>query len=524
MKRLIVVAAMAVAGCSATKHEAAAESPLPPGYVALATFTGEADLQAGTLTIQTTPVPAASVAGMKAITVLDADVTVANKVVSGNPFSNVAQGAGRLCTVSPPFTGNVWGATVTITNRLTDTMLGGVYAEITSFNGATGQESCSSAAAPPDLSATNGLWSYPQIVASGTGEKDWVFKFASSSKFTFGGRIIGVKITKGDWTGASLSAATQRPVNNKSTVTYSWQDDPTTAIADAGTYIAVANNPGSGSFGIDFVNKTTGAYVSTVNTPAKVTSLAAGGTRLWFGTVGDTGSRFYVGYVNADGTGSATSDQAGALVTSATHPVKAIVADPTDATKAWVLWFDGTADAYVARYTPGSGLGTETAIGGPAYSMLVGTDNRLYVAVSSGSTIDAYTLGTGTAVLDASYGSDPCYSPWAIVQRRSGGDMYFTSTSENLAGQKRTCRITTGGAVTEVGSVTSSRYPRNIAVNAAGRVWNATGDGNELFELDTRGTTNNITVTTGTNLTPLTLDSNGALWYADGSGLWKISP
>lgn len=496
MKRLILAGAMAVAACAGAPDPASTSAQLDGDRVVLATFTADVDPADGTFVIRSAPTAAG-----RALQVLDGDVTVANKVAAGNPFFNVAQGTGRACTNG--YVGNVWGATVTITNKLTDTILGGVYAEITSANPVTALQSCSSATAPSGLSATPGLWSYGQIAASGTGEKGWVFKYTTATRFSFSGRVVGVKITKGDWSG---SPAVQRPVNF---YYYAFN-----GVVDAGTYMAVANEPASAPYGIDFVDKTTGEYVSTVGTPAKVTAMAVGADRIWFATARYS-NQFHIGYVNKDGTGSATY---GTIAQN--YEITSMVAHPGNpSTKVWTLRYDGSGTSYIAPYESGASLGITTSFSAAAYTMALGADGNLYVANNGGSQIMKFMIGDSAANLNNT-GTGGCgNSPYVIVPG-TGGKLYFNT----YAGS--TCSVQESDlTVTRVGGSSLAATARGFAVNSTGdRFWMSTGGSNEIYEMDTSGGNNNVLLFTKPNVWTLTLDSSGNLWTPTGDGFFKISP
>ncbi len=502
MKRTILVLAVTLAGCRATPVEAPAGGSTDRRRVVLATFTADADVAAGRLEIRTTPTAEGrSVRG--ALQALDGVVTVANKVVGGLPatFFNAPQGAGRSCTDSS--SGNVWGATVVVTNTLTDTSLGGVYAEITSAEPPTELASCNSVAAPSGWSATGGLWSYPQLGPGQAGEVTWVFRYVTASWFTFSGRIVGTRITPADLEG---EPAVQRPVND------AWS--ALTAIVDAGTRLAVATDPPGGPFGIDFVDRSSGAFVSTLDVAARVNAMSVAGNRIWFGTDSD-GTTSRVGFVNKDGTGVASQASTGFG-----EAVLAIVADPvTPEGKAWVLWNDASHTYFIAPYVPGVGMG-EAAVTpeGLAYAMTIGSDGRLYVANTGSGAIDVFALGA-TATFVESYSGGSCSSPWMIVSG-PGGKVYFDSFEGWV------CSYSADGTLYEEWGWVSAETPRGLAVGAAGQIWVSTGgDGHVWQVLDASGvTSDNLLVATGTDVWPLAVDGDGVLWFGDSAGLWKLIP
>ena len=184
MKRLLV-AVLVLAGCASRAPE---ERPLPPGMVAIATFTVDADPVAGTFTIRSQPTAAGRARGMTGL--VSTDIKVENDLtapVSPNPWFLETEDRG--CGAGT----ETWGAYVRVTSLLGDsTWLGGVYAEITDFQGDAGSEGCNSAAAPEGLNADFGLWSYPTISPGTDGSQSvaWTFGRVSATAVHFSGRIV----------------------------------------------------------------------------------------------------------------------------------------------------------------------------------------------------------------------------------------------------------------------------------------------------------------------------------------------
>jgi hypothetical protein len=471
MKKLMVVAAMAVAGCAGGKPE---ETALPPGYVALATFTGEADLQAGTLTIETSPVGGASSAGMKAITVLDADVTVAN---NGAAWMNKTDGCGSGL--------NSWGASVNVTSNLailSATSLSGVYAEITAIS-STGSAGCNSAPAPTGLSATNGLWSYGLITAGSTVPVTWEFRRESGTRVTFSGRIVGVKANP-----ANVSSGSQRPV------AFAW--NKLNVIAANGTTVVV----GGGTSGIDFVDSSTGAFSKTASTSAAVTALAVASSRIWYVTA-PTATNFVIGWMDRDGTNSASATVSPTLAQGALFSnlsVNTVIPDPgNENAKVWLLAQDASSHSYLWSYTVGTGLGTQTTITGAlCYSAALGTDGRIYVP-------------GGTQVIPFSIAADPATPETAISTGANCSVPFYIS----CRGNDRIVSMTNAGVFALVGSISG---PFGFAVSAS-EVWAATPTGIKRVA----ATAYDAAISGGTTYA-VTL-ANGYLWTSTNGFLWRVT-
>jgi hypothetical protein len=341
---------------------------------------------------------------------------------------------------------------------------------------------------------------------------DWVFKYVSATRFSFSGRIVGAKITKGDWVGTA--PVTQRPVLRDG-----WYGGP--AIVDAGTHVVAANASTGPSFGIDFVLPSTGAYVRSVDTPARVTSLAVATSRIWFVTNNSDFSASHVGYASRDGTGSAVYDATGLPNPS---QVIAILPDPgSPDAKAWVVWNDRGNTTYVKSYTPGATSGTgsfgvQASVPGICYSATLGADGRIYVAGFTDNNIPVFSPTEPPALATTLSLSYPCQYPGFIVQGLDA-KLYFGDWVWN-----KICRIddVVTGSTSQVGETYPT--PQGIAVSAAGKVWVAR-DLHTVQALDTSGvTSNNIMLAIAVSAVyPLCLAADGALWYSDAAGLWKIS-
>jgi hypothetical protein len=476
MKRLIVVAAVVMAGCSSARNEAEAEKPLPPNAVVLANFTAEVDLAAGTFVVRTTPTAQSGALRASALQILDSDVNVTTR--SGSVW--IGDADHTLCT-DPGDSVLTWGATVDIEsiaeNEPLDTSLSGVYAEITNFAGLTGYQSCSNDAGPAELNSEYGLWSY-QLVDDNTGpiSRNWVFKYPSSlgSSQRFSGRIVGVKIV----------AAPANPSSQ-------WARGPY-LFADTGTGIMTASQDNTDHEAalhlLDYAGEEPG---SPLETPAPVTGMARAGARVWYLTsyeIVAPGWHSYAGYSTTDGTGLTFALLPGAAPGAPIHPAN-IVPDPvTPESRAWFLYNDPWySNSYVRSYTPGavasawnsgttyapgdkvsygdfkyeslqagnlnhtpavgawwkySEFGPATALGNSSYYIAVGADGRLYVSNNGADpqSISVFSISGDTAVLLNHFpitGPDSCLNP-SVINPGPNSKVYFSGASA-------VCSVTTDG-------------------------------------------------------------------------------
>ncbi len=488
MKKLIVVVAAIVAGCSAQKP-APESAALPGGNVVLATFTVDVDMAAGTFVVRTTPNPSAAPAGSAALVNLNADVTVANSGFSwwdsNDPLNACTNG-------SSPAT---WGAAVTVKNNLTGTVLSGVYAEITTFHGASGTESCSNPTSPPTgLSTTYGLWSYGTIQPGATtSAQKWIFKYTTATNFSFSGRIIGVRANP-----ANVEGGIQRRVV--------WSETRLNVIGDNGTTVVVATPP----TGIDFVDSTTGAFLHSVATTTGVSAIAVATNRIWWGSPA-SGTSFVVGWMDSDGgnPSSATVTPPGVTLGSFGF-VHTIIPDPTSPTlKAWIIFTDNDALTYVWSYTIGTGLGTVTSINGTSRSAALASNGYIYVPMYSQDVIQPLSISTDPAGKSASISSSgalKCPTPYSIFP--SGSVLYMACKSSGFVAS-----MTNAGQFQNLGTITQ---PTGIVRLASGEVW--AGSESTLQRV---GAINYSASLGDGSVYPVT-PANGYLWVTKAGYLWQI--
>ena len=442
----------------------------------LATFEGEVDTIAGTVTIRSTPTATSRALGVTPSVTLDVDVTV------------------------------------TIANHGAGFSISGVAAEIQTFAG-TGSESCSNDPGPVELSAQYGIWSYGIVGPNATSAgKKWIFKYNSGAHayFTFSGRVVGVKMYRAD------EAA--HPFNP---VDYSLPGVYGCGMADTGVGIAMARVDASSPpnrYFIDLVGHD-GVRTRTVSVPAGVLSIAATTNKIWYSTQADdsVGDR-YVGSMVLDGSG-----EAHAPMTNEYCPLQTIVPDPGNA-KAWFL--SGGFNE-IRSYTPPTTVGTEATVQSPPYSMALGPDGRLYVSTVEVKEIKIYSIATDPAtdlltpiVIPAALG---CTGP-GYMASGPGGKLW--SGANDGADGNSICTVSpAGNDVTKFASVPN---PGAFAFGDAGKVWTtstyATTD-RQLQRVDPTGTGYGILTAPGGSTNPGGIaTSAGAVWVTDVHGLWRVVP
>ena len=392
----------------------------------LATFTGLADLAAGTLEIRPSQEGQSFAPGTANFAIPEpGGVTVAN--VPGTFWKNESTEHG--CGLVP-----TWGGRVTVTNRYSGSYVSGVYAQIYDFTGGTGNEACNSNAAPSDFDLSMGIWSY-QVVATTSSEVTWAFDYVTGSQFTFRGRILGAKLTH--------ATATQ-PIRG-----------PARANGSS-TAFPVEN-------GIGFVaaDGTVSATTDLTGFPRAVAPDSTNG-RIWYASLYGV-----VGYTN--GTGGADQH----IHWSYAAPVdegRDIAVDATDATKAWLLTsdygLDGNHGGLRAVTLSPLAFGDTSATFSGTPGALVAAPGTLYVTNTTNSTIDVWAIPAMSRTSYATSGVAGCGSPDRMLLH-SSGDVWFTASAA-------ICKMTAAGVVSKVADAVS---PTGICMGSDGNVWYAREQG-----------------------------------------------
>ncbi len=513
MKRLTVFAALMFAACGSQKP---AESSLPPGYVTLATFTADVDTAAGTFVFRTDPVTSNGASGPGHMAFVEpTEVTVASSAA----WSNVSTEKG--CGLVP-----TWGASVTVTNKIASpTSIGGVYAEITAFAGPAGTTACNAVAntaRPAGMSNSLGLWTYGTLLpATGAASVSWAFNYTSGAKFSFSGRIVGVKVTSY----AALPPSTRTAGN----------------MAPYGSYM-VYGAPSGTTATIVYANASTGVLDSQVTVPSNVLTGVAGdatNSRVWFLSESSSTGPGYVGVVADPGhvVSSATDDNAA--------PFNVII-DPRDKTLAWFINQAVAPAGYIrsARYTPGSPgtialSPTKTSLASYPQYMAMGLNNNLYVA-NGASGITEYTTSavTGVATWSKDYPSGVnCNGAAALMWVPSTSTLWVAANTSGYV-----CSVTisgTGGTATwtAVAPMPSGSFNvRDLAWAPSGRaaphdyaVWAANLANNTVMRVDpdsSVGYTITMPVASGAFMGPqeIALSTIGEIWTSNNARIFRMVP
>ncbi len=452
MKRRIVIAALMFAACGSQKP---VENPLPPGYVTVGTFTGEVDKEAGTFTV-TTDEGAGPLSRTHAVIPESATtVTITNTgAVVGTDVWNNAPSPTGACGGA-----NVTGAKVIVTQKyLSPTFLGAVYAEITSVS-TTGMKACNSVAAPTGLDlnvepgtdiATYGLWSHGSLAwatqggATTSSTQEWNFLTSiSATRFTFSGRIVAM--LGGEHTGFGADTGFYG------------------TLQDTGTRMVYGPN----SLNLQFI-KYDGTLdgTSAAALPAVYpSSLAVDSSRIWFGTYS---SPTYVGYMNADGSGTSSSVEAYA----ASVGVKRIRIDPADSTRAFFMYTENVSNSPLKTVSVGDPptITDVVTIAGRPQDFVFGSNGNIFVTVGSTDLDSAIREYTKAGVLVNTYltGAN-CLTPTGLTQT-SGGTFWFGANTNSTI-----CTLVPTGpnTATVTAQAATCARPLNVERDESDNVWAA---------------------------------------------------
>jgi streptogramin lyase len=443
--------------------------------VTIATFTADADPVAGTFTIRSRPTEAGRERGMSSL--LSSDVLVQN---DGAPWFDSVEDFG-----CPPGM-HTWGANVKVSSLLGETVwLGGVYAEITNFQGDAGSESCSSAAAPEGLNSDYGLWSYPTIgfgtSTDGSQSVAWAFGRVSATAVHFSGRIVAAKMTTTEVLEPFVYPGDQALANNGTNMVYA-----------SGQYER-----------LQFVSFD-GRDAGTVNLPGFATAIATDGARVWFVTEPPT----VVGYALSNGSGVVAKAEGGS-------DLGGIAPDPGIPGRAW---YRSNGGAYIRSVTVGSplSLGAPVSTGSFApWGMAFGPGGKLYVTAPSDDAVLVFATNAEGAVFEDYFvipeGTD-CLGPMSIILGPDG-NLWFSAYESNTV-----CTMTPAGDFTKVNDADG---PAQLAVGPDGAVWVAAIETAQVARMDSTGPGYRITLLNGYDAFGVAT-GNGYLWAADSFGVYPI--
>jgi len=481
--RKLIVAVFVLAGCAA---QAPQEPPLPPGMVAIATFTAEVDPQSGTFSIRARPTAAGTARGMTGLEITE--VTVDD---GGNHWFNSTDDHG--CSTAPGVFPTTWGAQVTVTSLLAEpTSLGGVYAEITSWAGTVpGNGACNSVPAPTGLNTLGlGLWYYDKIMFGGSATTGWTFNYAGGGQFSFSGRIVAAKVD--EMTGGAQGLLTpffgeQTIGDNGTNIVYAVKDDPSLQF-------------------VNYDGTNAGLSMQLAANPAAIAADTADGW-VWYLSENDSGG--WVGNVSSAGT-------AGGSVQDGGNDLGGLVVDPTATGRAW---FRSGTGGYFRSITAASLfpiLGSKITPGWTPYGLAFGPapDQHLFITSLTGNTIMVYT--SEGVYLRAFSTPEGCRGP-ASIMLGPDGKMWFSAVTDDAV-----CTATAAG---DVAPMNDAAGPGQLAFNPDnGEVWVASSLPNQVARMDASGPGYRVTLPpTGVGASSIVF-GGGKFWATNDLGVYRIEP
>jgi hypothetical protein len=457
--------------------------------VTLGTFTGEVDLVTGTFSVRSDREAGPSARTSAVIPESSTTVTIANSGASWNSTIRSGQCGGAPVT----------GANVVVTQRYpSPTFLGAVYAEITAVS-TTGVSACNSVVAPTGLgvSAEYGLWSHGSLAwvtaggATTSATTEWNFTTASATRFTFSGRIVAMVGTQLTGLGSDPGAIG--------------------ILQDTGTRMVYGP---MNALNLQFIKYDgTSDGTSTAALPAGYAySLAVDSSRIWFGTYS---APSYVGYMNVDGSGTASSVQ---YYVNSALPYR-IRIDPTDSTRAFFVYTVNAGTNPLASVRVGSPptVSNVANLSNSPTDFTFGANGNLFIASASANAIWEYTT-TGTLMNTYSTASTSCLSPYGLAQT-SDGALWFTAPGSN-----NVCTLLPTGpnaaTITVQGACANGR---EVVKDESGNVWAACLNSRKLVRF-TPGSSATLTVglPVSSNLRAVAT-SSGLVWSPLSTFVFRIA-
>ena len=449
MKRLILVALLAVAACAQKSPEEAKAGSAASDVVVLAHFVAEADPGNGTIRFTVEPTPLGKAMGTSLVI---PDTTGA---VMHSNLGWVNSAAGSYCGATM-----TWGAQVWVTSAYADpSYIGGIYAQITDFTDGGGGTPCnglSDTAGPVGVDATKGLWSQGTAgVGADSSTTPWAFNYVSATPFKFYGRVLGVKLS------SYAVAAGSGPIG---------------AIKANGSTMVFPTNDGMGFL------TSTGTVSGVALDVGAATQVApdVANSRIWFV------SSAYAGFTNGTGGGQTYVNWQGNVGNF--YSGYGIVRDGIDANTAWVLAWNTNAGqlAYAFQKVIVSG-GTARLSGSAVYQSgklpidIVALGSKLYVTESLSTTtgmtsIAAWDTATydpsGTMTVAYYTPSGNCAGSYTATRLGGNiivgpdGDLWYT-------GSNALCYIAAAGGSggTRLDPLPDNASPWNLCIGSDGNAW-----------------------------------------------------
>ncbi len=511
MKRLPLLALVAVAACASQTPEPPGAEPSAPNTVVLATFVADADPGTGTIRFHVEPTPIGRVMG-GALVIPDGSVSLHSTGVWTN---RTDKGCSGIAT---------WGAEVYAQNGYASPeYLTGIHAEITDFTGGGGNTPCNGlppASVPAGIDGSLGVWYLGMAgveVTPGVGGSSpstrWAFAYVSGTSFTFRGRVLGVNAA--NLQGLSYATPLGRLRANGSTMAY-------TAPGGIGFLDAAGTQTFNGSVAESIADN----VVAIAPDP--------GNSRIWFL------AGWSVGFTDGKGTldRAMTDWENGDL---ADYVPVDIVRDPSDGGVAWMLVYRDATVYAVARVT---WTGTEitvdrisTRANQNVPTSLVALGSKLYVSEPGAVSITIWDTGGSGALAGTTYAPTGVCADLAYT----GGNMMLAVGPDGQAwfpAKNAICKVAADGTfatvATPLAAATTSgkdAAAQSLCVGSDGEAWYLRQEGTVRVQVTSsdwtlRGPTAIwLAVTSSADGTRLVAADSGGNFYNSGdSGVTWLGP
>ena len=241
-------------------------------------------------------------------------------------------------------------------------------------------------------------------------------------------------------------------------------------------------------------------------------SLAADSSRIWYGTYS---APTYVGYMNADGSGTSSSVQ----VAANSQVVNRIRIDPADSTRAFFISYVNAGLGYIKTVSVGSppAITTVATLAYVPIDFAFGANGNIFTSDGNGNAIREYTKA-GTLVNTYSTASTSCQGPNGIAQTPDGTFWFSTFTSNNVC-----TLVPTGPNAASITVQGACANGREVVKDESGNVWAACLTSRKLVRFTPGSSaTLSVGIPLAANLRAVAT-SSGLVWSPLGSFVYRMA-
>lgn len=188
-----------------------------------------------------------------------------------------------------------------------------------------------------------------------------------------------------------------------------------------------------------------------------------------------------------------------------------------------LLWFADYGNDKVGAIST-SGTVTEYSLSGTPDpgAIAVGADGNLWVTDTGNETIDKISPA-GSELASYSSGISSGENPNVIIAAPDG-NLYFTEDAFNSSINDKVARITTGGTITEIGTLPPETYPNELAVGKDHNVYFTEYDGTDIGKITTAsGSVTQFAPGIGTDGGAIVNGPDNLLWVGTSQTIYALT-